>query len=233
MTSRTCKRYDMMILLSLRRNSRKIKMKNIIHGSENKTPLRTNETIIIIVLSSFFLSAFFMVIIWRGQPLANYVRDPAATFSFSPLAGIISHLGVFALLTAGTINVFAFFHANRDKLFLLFAGLFSLVIAMDDFFMLHEEIIPYKIGIPEIYVMASYGLFFIVVCLMFRSSVIGLSHVGLYASLCLLLASVIVDLVLEYSEKQAILEDSFKFIGLIVWSIYWIRRAHFAMPKRY
>lgn len=199
------------------------------HDDTERGPLRLVTTAIAIVSATTFLVAGFLTINWAGGDIVLYLRDPAATFGFTPFAGLFSHIGVFALATAGVIGIFAFFHVHQDKSLLLWAGLFSLLIAIDDFFMLHENIVPRVLGISEAYVLAFYGLFSFVIFAAFRSSLTGKAHVGLYAALSLLAASVLCDIVMVYSERQVMLEDSLKFSGLLVWSTYWVRRAHHAV----
>lgn len=88
--------------------------------------------------------------------------------------------------------------------------------------MLHEDVIPRKLGVSEIYVYAFYGLFALTVKIKYLKNIYGKSHVGLYVGAILLALSVIIDVIADH----AISEDIFKFCGLIMWSAYWIKRSH-------
>ncbi|MBS1302151.1 hypothetical protein [Loktanella sp. SALINAS62] len=203
------------------------------HRSKTKVPLRPREIALTVAGTTVFLVAMFTAVGWRGNnPVSLYLRDPAAVFGFSPLAGIISHLGVFALLTAGAICIFASLHSPLSKRLLFWVGVFSLLLGIDDFFMVHEDLAG-RIGLSEILFFAAYGLFAITIFFVFRSSLVGKSHAGLYVGLTLLAASVAIDVRLDYSEVQVMVEDSVKFAGLILWSIYWVRRAHFSIAERH
>lgn len=203
------------------------------HKSQAKALLRPGDIAFTVAGTTTFLVVMFTVVGWRGNNLVSvYLRDPAASFGFSPLAGMISHLGVFALLTAGAIGIFASFHAPVSKGLLFWAGTFSLLIGVDDFFMVHDALAG-RIGLSEIHVLAAYGLFAITIFSAFRSSLVGKSHAGLYVGVMLLAASVAIDALLDYSEVQVMVEDSVKFVGLIVWSSYWVRRAHSAMAEHH
>lgn len=195
---------------------------------QGQAPLRPAETIWIIGAAVGFLLAMFAVILMRGSAIFLYVQDPAAVFGFSPLAGFISNLGVFALFAAGAICVFASYHVPARFGLLFWAGALSVMIAADDFFMFHEFLAP-RIGVPEIAVFGFYAVYALGVIVVFRTALAGRAHVGLYAAAALLAASVGVDLATAYSQTQVVFEDSLKFVGLILWAAYWVRRAHLTL----
>lgn len=180
--------------------------------------LRPSHVLTVIGMSLLFIAIIYIT----RENIAFYLRDPAATFGFSPFAGLISNIGVFALFSAGAISVFSFFQARQDRFLLFFVGLFSIFIAIDDFFMLHEYIIPRKFGIPEIYVYIFYGINALAIIIKYIKNIFGKIHIGLYVGASLLASSVIIDVVADH----VISEDIFKFCGLIVWSAYWIKRSH-------
>jgi hypothetical protein len=197
-----------------------------------EAPLRPLETALVVATAAVFLLVVFQVILWRGSPILLYVQDPAAVFAFTPLAGFISHLGVFALFAAGAICVFSSFHVAHRFGLLFWVGLFSMVIAADDFFMVHEVLAP-RVGVPELAVFGIYGLSALAILVRFRRLLSGKGHMALYLATLLLAGSVLLDLALEYSDAQVIAEDSLKFVGLMLWSAYWLRRAHLAMAGRW
>ncbi|MBM3604660.1 MAG: hypothetical protein FJX25_07850 [Alphaproteobacteria bacterium] len=198
-------------------------------AERQQVPLRLFQTAFVILIGVLFLALWYLVASSRNTPLDVYLRDPAATYAFTPLAGLISHIGVFAVSAAGVICIFASFHLSRGRSLLVLAGAFNLLIAMDDFFMLHEEILPRALGVAESLVLLAYGAIAGVIFLIFRSSLTGRAHLGLCAAAALLAASVLADNVMPYSMEQVIVEDGLKFLGLMVWSVYWTRRAHLAL----
>ncbi|QFU10360.1 hypothetical protein PARPLA_03348 [Rhodobacteraceae bacterium THAF1] len=170
------------------------------------------------------LSVCGVVVALNGVSIAVYFRDPAASFGFTPLAGMISHLGVFALAGSGVICIFASNFSASARGLLRAAGTFSLLIAVDDFFMLHEDILP-RLGVSELVTYAIYGGFAGLIGVAFRTKLLGSAHFGLHIAIAFLAASVVYDMVAEFSQTQAVIEDSLKFIGLVMWSAYWIKRA--------
>lgn len=188
-------------------------------------PLSHGQTVLVALFAAVFLGLFLLAMAARGAEPLVYLRDPAATFGFSPVAGFISTLGVAALVGAGAICLFASRHGGPDRTLLGAVGAFSLVIAADDFFMFHEEVGPNILGVPEVAVLLAHGAVAGVIFGLFSRALLGQRHVGLHASLVFLGLSVAVDLLAPYGPTAVILEDGSKFVGLILWTAYWVRRA--------
>lgn len=146
-----------------------------------------------------------------------------------PLAGAISSLGVFALLISGVIGVFVSFHVSQDQSLLRKVGLFNLFLACDDFYMLHDSFLPLVLGISQLYLFALYGLLCLAIVYRYGRSLTGIEHIGLYISIALLGLSILLDIFVRYSENQVVVEDSFKFCGLILWLTYWVKRSHLTL----
>ncbi len=158
-----------------------------------------------------------------------YLRDPAAHFKFSPFAGLVSNLGVLATVSAAAICLFASFHTKADAPLLRAIGFFGLMIAFDDLLMLHEDTLPNRLGVSEYFAYAVYGLSALIIAVRFRLQLAKAPLAGLFVAVVLLGLSVSLDAVTEFSNRQTVIEDGLKFVGLIVWSVYWIDRASTAM----
>ncbi|MCG8442188.1 MAG: hypothetical protein MI723_10305 [Caulobacterales bacterium] len=138
--------------------------------------------------------------------------------------GAISTLGVMAWTGAATVCLFAALvlwgRTRRVAAFALAAGALSGVFALDDAFLLHEEVLP-GLGVPQIAVLAVYAglgaahaLFAVVAT---RSRYLWLLGVALAA----LASSLWVDLFLGLrSQAAVIVEDGSKFFGIIAWCLF-------------
>ena len=173
-------------------------------------------------LALLFLAMY--VVTARGLPVEILVRDPAAMFGFWPFAGIVAQAGIFALCAAGVTCLFAAAHSGRDRALLRTVGVYSLVLAIDDFYMIHDERLP-ALGIPEAATYSAYlaaGLF---VACYWRRQLFAARHAALFVAAALLVSSVVLDVSTPYSRPQLIVEDGLKLAGIVVWSVYWIARA--------
>lgn len=159
------------------------------------------------------------------------LRDPAAQYAFNPLSGLISHLGVFALTSASVICLFAALHARHSRSYLTAIGIFGLAIAADDLFLVHEVILPYWLGVPEKIVILAWGLVALTIGTRYRKDILSQDTQGLALAIVLLGGSVLVDAALLEGVLARVAEDGLKFVGLILWSSYWIHRAGLALEE--
>ena len=175
--------------------------------------------------SILFLGIFTIAVYLRGHAeLALYLRDPAATFHHSPFAGLISNIGILALVVTGTSCLLAAHAGLLDRGLLRAIGLFSLFLALDDLLMLHEVVLP-RIGISETMVFLIYGVVALVIGWRYRDELRLDEPSGLHLAIALLASSVVADKLLEMNEVEVLAEDGLKFVGLLTWSAYWIGEA--------
>jgi hypothetical protein len=156
------------------------------------------------------------------------VRNPLAVAREAPKCcsvyyGVISNLGVMLWMAAAAICLFTALMAYtaragsaRTGLFVA-GGLFTLWLGIDDFFLVHEEVLP-QVGIPQIITYAAYaatGLVYLFVAWRFiltsRLSLFLVAGFGLAGSMGL---DAIVD---SEAPFWVFLEDGLKFVGIAFW----------------
>lgn len=177
------------------------------------------------------LFAFAMVLTpMRVDLLFN---DPSSSASLPPYLGAFSHLGVMAWWSAATACLLAaaVLRERQIRLMMAFAGLLSLVLALDDLFQFHEKIGPHY-GLPELATFALYALAAAIYLVGFRRLHLHLDWPLLLAALALFGVSVGVDVLFAYSVASLLVEEGAKFAGVVAWSAYhllavryWLRRA--------
>jgi len=95
----------------------------------------------------------------RGSDLT---QDPAGLVGYPQYFGVFSYLGILLWAATASVAIFAYgilrsTDGDRARYF-LFAGVLSAMFAIDDLFMLHEDVLPHRVGIDELIVMAVYGI---------------------------------------------------------------------------
>lgn len=192
--------------------------------------IRLSNSIAAGVVASILFLLFVATLFLLGDAdVSVYLRDPAVVFEYSPFAGIISYVGILATFSAAAICLFASAQSPQDAALLRAIGLFGLLIATDDLLMLHEEVFPKIVGLPERLVLISYFLIAAGIAVLHRVAILRGPTAGLILAILLLGGSVLVDILVEYSPAEVVVEDGLKFVGLIVWSVYWINRASAAV----
>lgn len=171
----------------------------------------------------------------EGYGLIEILRDPAQQSGESSFLGFLSNIGVF--LWIGSTSLSFFFTFNKyvlksriyKELFFLI-GLLSLLLAIDDFFMIHDRYVNQKICY------ATYALCAVLIFVRHFKTILLLDAFAFFtAGICLAL-SIIADLmekktVFSYEQVQ-IVEEGFKFVGAATWFYFIVHSASIYIEKQ-
>lgn len=175
-----------------------------------------------------------------GLPDHGYLtRDTTAIASLPPYAGLLSTFGFFLWAAAGAIAAFAgwILHVRRDprkglRNFLLVSGILTLLLGLDDAFLIHDDIIPIRLGLKEwpfLLAFPAVTLFVLVkswaVILLTDYLLLGLALGMLGLSLLIDLHSALFDNMPILGVDHFLAEDGTKFIGMVAWLCYFWRTA--------
>lgn len=191
---------------------------------------------------ALFLPVVAAAMLAAGAGLQPFV-DPRLLFLDPMIAGVVSGdccrswyglmstLGVLVWTATGAVTLFiALFMLRaglgRDRwLALLMAGTISLTFAVDDVFLVHENLAP-KLGVPQLVVLSAYVIAALVYALANWRRLIAYNP-GLLGLACGLLAlSLGFDLLgVKGDATTIVLEDSAKFVGIVAWATYHVALA--------
>lgn len=180
--------------------------------------------VVVAVVAAVFMLAVLAILERYGVPAAVLIRDPASQLGFWPFYGFLSHLGVFLLGACGAILSFVAVVAGRERGLFAAIGALSLLLAADDFLMLHEHFLPNR-GIPERAIYAVYALWGLATAALNRRFFLGRQALAFWLAVILLGASAAVDAMQTRWDENLVLEDTLKFCGIAVWAAFWIARA--------
>jgi hypothetical protein len=161
-------------------------------------------------------------------------RDLAAQAGVNPLTGSFSALGIFIWIGTGGICIFSGWNVKSDSLhdssFLIFGGIISLYVGLDDFFMIHENLAPVYLGISELVVYGGLAVLSLIYLTVFYKKILSFNYLSLASSLLFLSSSVVFDLIIQEldfhpSEWHYFFEDGLKWIGTVLWSGFHISTA--------
>ncbi|MDA7903319.1 hypothetical protein N9B31_06610 [Mariniblastus sp.] len=183
------------------------------------------------------LAALVAIYLVTDIPLRWFFIDPVAEFNSPMYIGSVSNLGVLLWGAAASVCIFggwlAFNCKNQHETawFLLCAGLVSMVLMLDDLFLLHEEVIEDHLFIPQQFVFAAYGVMVMVLIVRYRKTILESDYMLLFLAFVFFSISVGVDLFVEPEEfvifgsfpGRHIIEDGFKLLGIASWSVYLVR----------
>lgn len=181
-------------------------------------------------LSLLFLTGIFLISVFYPKlGYANLYRDPLAIFEANWLTGIVSNVGILVWSVGAMACLFCYFALSRKGYshvavrFSLWSGLLTSLLLLDDFFMLHEQVLP-ALGIPEKVVYLSYILLFFLYLRRFWGFITHQKSLELILALLFFATSIFFDIVpMPWKAVAAILEDSFKFLGIVSWSVFFFQ----------
>lgn len=159
-----------------------------------------------------------------GLDPERLLRDPAP-FTGEPFyLGAFSHFGVLAWWSAAMAGLLGglALPPGRSRRALLLGGAISALLAMDDLLLLHEEVLPVLLGLPERAVLAIHATLVAAYLWHYRAWHRARGAGALVAGLGLAAASVVVDLT---EGGSMLLEDTLKFGGICGWAAYHLRAA--------
>jgi cellulose synthase/poly-beta-1,6-N-acetylglucosamine synthase-like glycosyltransferase len=170
--------------------------------------------------------------VWKGTDYGNLTRDPVVVAEVPIWTGFISQIGILLWAAAATVCLFCSTvltgtpESSRNRLFFLASGALTLLLGLDDAFLLHEEVFP-RLGVSEHAVYATYVgavMFYLVA---FRSLIMDSEFLLLGIALLGFALSVLSDLI----AGPFLFEDGVKLLGIVTWLMYFSRTAYFTCRR--
>ncbi|MEX0763401.1 MAG: hypothetical protein WD208_04135 [Dehalococcoidia bacterium] len=162
-------------------------------------------------------------------------KDPVTLFDAPFYTGALSYLGIMITVAAATVALYSGFlimtgGRRRAVSFLIAAGLFTLFLAMDDLFALHELAFPALLSTEPTVIILAYVAAFAVFAALFRHELLRRDRLLLLIAVGFAAFSNVLDLVHENVTPvwgEIILEDGAKLMAIAGWSAYLVRRSVF------
>ncbi len=168
-------------------------------------------------------------------------RDVTAIAGINPFSGLLSNLGILLWSVSASICLFVAIAARpnigkRDFGFLLSSALLSGWLLFDDWFLFHETLAYWHLGVEEEWVKLSLVIVFAFYLLHFRKFILRTSYIFLIAAAGLFLSSILVDVFFEETlnlQWVVFFEDALKWLGICFWCSYYVDTAYQVLVTAY
>ena len=183
---------------------------------------------LVLAVSAILMGMVLFLHFWSGIPISRLTRDPVALGELSVYAGFLSQAGIFFWSASATLCLFSarVLSGNTEhqnlRLFLLVSGLLTLLLGLDDTFLLHEKVLPH-FGIPQNLVLGSYAGFVLLYLFRFYPLILETEYVLLVIALSFFAVSVILDVLEPPGISLFFFEDGAKLTGIVSWLAYFFR----------
>ena len=163
--------------------------------------------------------------------LSLVVRDLAQTCGYPIGVGMISNIGILLWGAAASICLFTTFSENINSdisKLLLLGGAFSGLLCIDDFFLLHDRYIG-----PD-FLNLTYLTISILILVRFKRLLKKIGLFNLVISILFLGLSIFFDGVIQQIFNQSyeltqLIEEWFKFLGIVCWLNFWCKASSYAL----
>ena len=179
----------------------------------------------ILYLAILYVSNFYNI------KLSLVVRDLAQTCGYPIGVGMISNIGILFWGAAASICLFTTFSDNINRessKLLLLGGLFSGLLCIDDLFLLHDRYVG------QDFLNLTYLSISILLLVRFQRILKNIGLFNLIISILFLGISIFFDGVIQQIFNQSyeltqLIEEGFKFLGIVCWLNFWCKASKYAL----
>ncbi|CAN5631407.1 hypothetical protein BH23ACI1_BH23ACI1_05290 [soil metagenome] len=192
-------------------------------------PALLQTALVALLPAVFFLAALAAVTSWKDIPFGTVASDPHTVGDLPFYAGLLSNVGVLLWCAAAAVATFsgAILWARGVErplaTFLLASGVFTAVLLLDDFFLIHEIVFPYYLGLPQNLLLGAYAVGSLAWLGAFRRTILRTESVVLLLALVFLGLSVVFDQLPPMLPMHLLWEDGAKLLGIATWCTYFVR----------
>lgn len=185
--------------------------------------------LLILTVATFLIGTALFLHFAFSIPVFMFTRDPVSIGKLPPYAGFLSQSGIFFWASAAAICLFtaAVLSHTADNVrirnFLVFSGLITLLLGLDDLFLLHEKVFPFA-GMPQNAVFLSYGGCLLFYLIKYHSIILKTDFMLLGLALACFGLSLIMDVLQPKGPGiYPLYEDGAKLVGIVSWLAYFFR----------
>ena len=169
----------------------------------------------------------------------KFTRDLNSVVHVPFYIGAISNFGIILWAASAVICFFTYAALKRYKPtsvfkpFMLHAGIITTILMFDDLYMLHEQVFPEYLNIPEHFVYLFYAAYLTFFLVRFKNILLRTEYVILMIAFLFLGISVLMDEAIDLNfllrqgsfiyKHETLIEDFFKSFGILTWLIYFSR----------
>lgn len=183
----------------------------------------------IALVSALFLMAMLVLHWGLDVKISHLTRDPVAIMDAPPYLGFLSSIGILLWSATGAICLFSAGLISKlgprsaFKRFLFISGFLTLILVVDDLFLLHEEVIEDVFSFDEKLILVAYFLAIGIYLLAYRDLILETDFLILGGALFFFGISTVTDKFPLPGIDPYLQEDGAKLIGIVSWLAYYMR----------
>jgi hypothetical protein len=120
---------------------------------------------------------------------------------------------------------------KQSAQFFLISGLFTLLLAFDDLYLLHEEVFPQYFHIPDYIVLSGYAVLGGAYIFLFHREILKTNFLTFILAFAFFWLSFYLDDRYEPERNPFLAEDVSKFLGIVTWCMYFAHSSARTLSK--
>ncbi len=190
------------------------------------------------------ISLFILIIIiflknYSGTTYSYISDNPAYLLNAPFYGGLLYKMGVVLWCATTSICFFTYTIVRRTSSekgnFIFFGGLFSLILLVDDFFLIYRGILGDIFHLKQIFISSFYAILAVIFLYKNFRVILKTEFLLLLISFSFLAISLILDLLFDGKlleiPAEALFENGTMFIGIFFWCFYFVRLAFFEIKR--
>jgi hypothetical protein len=159
-------------------------------------------------------------------PLKHLLQDPLHVLQAPSYIGLYSNLGILVWTATATLCFFcsALLKTRKDERgtssFLFYSGLLTLLLLGDDFFLMHEKVLPRLLKIGEGPTFIFYFVFTLFIVIRSRKIILQTNFLPLFFAFGFFAISIFLDE--GHFNHLVVWEDIMKIFGMVSWFVYFL-----------
>jgi hypothetical protein len=195
---------------------------------------KKNWTVLLITVltGSAFLLFTFEYSVYKGVLPSNLTRDTATILNGPAYTGALSNFGIILWSATAAIMLFSAVHLyqntvqRRAALMTLLFGILTTMLCFDDTYQFHEKAFSGILYVPEELIYLFYLTCIVVIATVCKVIVVTTPYIIGLAAMAFFGTSILIDeLNFPSGIHDAFIEDSFKFVGIALWTVYHFKSA--------
>ncbi|CAN5542053.1 hypothetical protein BH11BAC2_BH11BAC2_26710 [soil metagenome] len=174
----------------------------------------------------------------KGIPLDYLTKDPTAIMNAPFYLGFFSNFGIVIWSCSAMICFLVAYRIKNNEYleeefyFILFSGLITLLMTLDDLYLLHETVFPFYLHIPENAVLLTYFNIYLLFFLRYKNRLLNSDFIALGLAFFFLGMSTLIKLFPMPIPQDTFMKDAFKLFGSVSWLIYFFRTGNELLDKQ-
>lgn len=165
------------------------------------------------------------------NPIWKLAKDPAQVIEFEPYIGMLSNWGALLWMATAVICLFSAIVLKKYNSpigpwrFIFISGILSFMLAIDDLFLLHDEVLPRIFDIRESFFYLLYLVLIISYLAFFLRQIQQHDYILFWFAIFLLAFSRRFFMLLPFLKEFKTAGDMLKYFGIVFWLAFFYRTA--------